>query len=506
MAEHDNVENIPIDIHYNKLLDWLINRRHCNSQWQGKSLQVREKIDAALVDVPDVKEVTALTEGTYLNYFHCLKIVELLQATDSGKKNVFGQYSSQKMQDWANIVKLYEKDGMFLAESAQMLSRNVNYEIPALKKQLAKCHQTQEECTRKERDYANNAINQRKNYESACKKMGIVGKKIKTELASLVHDLPTEFDKIAKCSKQLEPTVLYYDQFITHIMGRDLSSESLKALKHVQSRGNTTTFEWKTGKIPDKVEASSILIDTTDEDDLVENPDDIDWIGEQETIDFGAEIDFGDIADITVESGGDEMGNGEINWEDDTTKHSVQVTESSEDGVAKGELALSMLENPDTRNMFLDDLFELEAFLNQRLVELKGDNSVLSDSQFQSAPESIQLDASQVTNLLEKVQEITQMLTNMRMQQLLLIRNSPRFVNRVNDNLKQILTLADKMNFLERQAVIRRKEALEEQKEVEPKLDIIIKKTKELQKQLQSEISKKYKGRPINIMGEINTI
>ena len=32
---------------------------------------------------------------------------------------------------------------MFVAETAQMLARNVNYEIPALKKQIAKCQQIQ---------------------------------------------------------------------------------------------------------------------------------------------------------------------------------------------------------------------------------------------------------------------------------------------------------------------------------------------------------------------------
>lgn len=50
-----------------------------------------------------------------INYFHCLEIVKILKGTSEGeKKNIFGQYSSQKMKDWNDIIRIYEKDCMFL--------------------------------------------------------------------------------------------------------------------------------------------------------------------------------------------------------------------------------------------------------------------------------------------------------------------------------------------------------------------------------------------------------
>jgi hypothetical protein len=47
------------------------------------------------------------------------------------------------MKDWQDIVRLYEKDNNYLAEAANMLARNVNYEVPGIKRHITKCEQTQ---------------------------------------------------------------------------------------------------------------------------------------------------------------------------------------------------------------------------------------------------------------------------------------------------------------------------------------------------------------------------
>ncbi len=78
-----------------------------------------------------------------IHYFNCLKIVEILKETEKNSKNIFGMYSSQRMKDWNNIISLYQKNNLYLAETASILQRNVAYEIPALKKQIGKCQQQQ---------------------------------------------------------------------------------------------------------------------------------------------------------------------------------------------------------------------------------------------------------------------------------------------------------------------------------------------------------------------------
>lgn len=51
-----------------------------------------------------------------INYFHCLRIVDILKETEAESKNIFGRYSSQRMKDWQEIVKLYEKDNVYLGK------------------------------------------------------------------------------------------------------------------------------------------------------------------------------------------------------------------------------------------------------------------------------------------------------------------------------------------------------------------------------------------------------
>lgn len=50
------------------------------------------------------------------------------------------------MKDWQEIVRLYQKDNAYLAEAANILLRNVKYEIPSIKKQIAKYKQLQQVC------------------------------------------------------------------------------------------------------------------------------------------------------------------------------------------------------------------------------------------------------------------------------------------------------------------------------------------------------------------------
>uniref|UniRef100_A0A8C6LTS9 CDK5 regulatory subunit associated protein 3 n=1 Tax=Nothobranchius furzeri TaxID=105023 RepID=A0A8C6LTS9_NOTFU len=105
----ENIQNLPIDIQTSKLSDWLLDRRHCNVKWQSAIKTIREKINTAIQDMPENEEIKQLLSGSYIHYFHCLRIVEILKGTEASSKNIFGRYSSQRMKVETNSCLCFPK-------------------------------------------------------------------------------------------------------------------------------------------------------------------------------------------------------------------------------------------------------------------------------------------------------------------------------------------------------------------------------------------------------------
>nr|CAG4643277.1 EOG090X07S9 [Ilyocryptus agilis] len=499
-------QNIPIDIQTSKLLDWVINRRHCSKLWPQQITLVREKINLAIRDMPEHKGVTKLLSGTYINYYHCLQIVEILKETEADTRSMFGRYGSQRMKDWQEVVKLYEKDNVYLAESSQMLMRNVTYEIPGLKKSIMKCEQIQQDCDKREAECAKNAKDFREKYKSHCTQMGIEGKDIKKELTELLSCLPEMYNEVASGARKLKEACALYRSFVRQLNSLDGKFECLPVLQHIIEHGNTTVYEWRYGEPPLKIEEAPVFIE-------LEAPATSD-----DAIDFGdAVIDFG--------SGEVELETGDIDWgqidmlpdaheatvdfssADDATVDIVVQSAGVEGGVAKDNEALTMLDYHKTRNMFVDDIMELNAFLRQRLIEMQSTSSQSQTSfSLSQVHSSAEFSVEQLENMLSLTISAADAINRPKLKNLALIRESPRYVDRVATALQQHLKLADKMEANRVATAEKRRAAAAEQGRLQPLVKRLIERTKELQADIEQSISRKYNNRPVHITGGVTTI
>ena len=52
-------------------------------------------------------------------------------------------------------------------------------------------------------------------------------------------------------------------------------TDCVQMLKFIQSHGNVTTYEWRTGSRPVTIQEEWVVIDTKDEEDLNQNVEDV---------------------------------------------------------------------------------------------------------------------------------------------------------------------------------------------------------------------------------------
>lgn len=199
-----------------------------------------------------------------IHYFHCLQIIEILKTTEADTKSVFGRYGSQRMKDWLEIARLYERDGIYLAESAQILVRNVNYELPSVKKQITKFDQLVDEAQKKIQDQTASETVLNAQRTALCQKLGIKGDNLRNEFLEKLHELPKLNEEIAGLVKKLSQAAETYG-----IASKN--AECLPVLRHVIEKGNTTVYEYIHHEAPLSVEEPPIEIKLSGDENAASN-------------------------------------------------------------------------------------------------------------------------------------------------------------------------------------------------------------------------------------------
>lgn len=136
----------------------------------------------------------------------------------------------------------------------------------------------------------------------------------------------------------------------------------------------------------------------------------------------------------------------------------------------------------------------------------ESDNLVISTI-MQDAPKSVQSYTEKDLNkFIELVRDVLNYFKTKKVEQLFRINDSPHYLKRIYDQFMDKKKSIEKFLRYQEQTRLKQKELVVEENAIKEKLNLIIKKTKELQSFMCTDLSKRYNGVRINLMGEINLL
>ncbi|KAI3472149.1 hypothetical protein Pfo_029637 [Paulownia fortunei] len=558
MKNQDEIRNLPIDIAFARLGEWLVDRKRIPVDWRKRMAAVRAKIATSFASLPkDIDPFFLTLDPEGIGYLEAKQIYEILLKSTPESRNIFGRLSGAA-GDWETIVRAYEKDHIFLGEAAQIMVQNVNYEIPYLKKQVQKSQQQLAELERKEADIKRNASLSAAKYSEACQELGLQGINARSELLeTAITSLPSTFSQILEVlsSDSVSRAIEFYSTFVkdAHTDKDKTPGSVLPNLIYLLEKPPSLNVS-VSPEVADAVSAQVCL----DEPALIAGAaDSIDWDITLES----SQIDW-DIGTVETEDNGNGLGPYEIVNASDILPNSphkdgVETHQTSEntEGPTAPDASVSEIswdvsvENPQVggakdvgfvstptgsgstyhytkaeatgsdhdrsqlleteyRNKILDDLFEAKAFLNQRLLELRNEETLSLQHQVQSvAPFVLQQYSSEaIQAMLSDISLAISKLTNRKTRDLIMILNSKRFLDRLVSTLEEKKHHEVKLKEGLRDLYTKRLELQNSLSSSWPKQEAALVKTRELKKLCESTLSRLFDGRPVNIIGEINTL
>nr|CAG4709934.1 unnamed protein product [Naegleria fowleri] len=188
----------------------------------------------------------------------------------------------------------------------------------------------------------------------------------------------------------------------------------------------------------------------------------------------------------------------------DNSQVDTSVNEKNNRAVAEMKMK-SFLDSEDVRARFSSNIFQLYAFIQQRLIETSR-NSTLEADIFRNAPQSIKsLTKDELSQFKKVVSNIISTLNNPHFKQLVLIKTSKKFVERLVQSLTQKVEIMSKVRSNLESVDSQRITLNTSIKKQQPTLEKLKRQTKEYQQYVQQTLSDRL-GKRVLIFGEINKI
>jgi len=508
-----------LDIDYKQVPEWLYERKKLPKDWanrlKGLTLKAEKLFQESEFPTTEIKDFVATNREN--THYHIIdSVVNMLLKTDAAKeKNFLGRYTSKTINEWIALKKLYEKDNLHCADMGKVLAQNVNYEIPAAKKNVKELEQQITECQNKELDYKATIKHLEQEFRSHCEKLGITGEDISNEIPGMLTKIPALLTQVTESIKDplFREALDYYYEFSVHA-NPSLKKEDvvLKYAEYINREGDHLVDVFELKNAGKEVPADLVKKNASKYKKFAK-------FGKknvQQNFDKIIELDF------TVEASGNENPSGGIDWsgfeilggtnnnseakpeeaKKQNENNEFVVIDNEDEVIPEGDTILS---NVDSRNQLLADLNELLFFIRQRILESKGVSGNVVLQAYEESDQGLDLAPEKLQSIVNVINKCIEPLIDSRACQLFILKDQPkaqeRLINHLNDYRSAQKRPRDLIVSTEKKGYEVEKLLAESKKSIQA----ISKETIELKKLLESSI-KNVVSREIHLIGDVNKI
>ena len=496
----------PLDISYNEISTWLANRRKLATDWIKRLREVQSRSAKAFATLPVgfAAQFESCEDGV-VDYPTAKRIRDALAET--AERGYFGGLSGEAAT-WDKIVKSYEKGNLYLGDAGQRILRNVDYEVPFLKKRMDTLDKRAMELTRQKSDCEHRAASSAAAFAKECEALGIGGANWTAEfsgIANRIYDLLRKgFDALA--TESIQTAVAFYRS-----MSQELHETGKASLPIVQQILEKRLEPPSPDRIKD-IHASTPAPSSAKEmigEASGETEVEINWDVAMETL----EGDTG----LTVEMAWEEDGG--INWDIEmepvaetsapstgptTQPRGGEVDKDVKDDATHTAVPASVLcfvWDPSFRHALLDDLYELQSFLTVRSLSDASDAVSLTLSEVLR-----RYDPSETQQHLTHLRSLLDIFTSETTERYLMLKTSKSYADRLLSDLHKKSHREIEWVKLATQAEQERSTVQTELRQVALQLEHLSRQIQDLKLLVEQDISPLFHNRQINIMGKINAV
>ncbi|KAH9587671.1 Unconventional myosin-X, variant 2 [Schistosoma haematobium] len=489
MKDTDQQQLPALLIQSSRINSWLLSRKIIQTDYPKKLKDIDCKVNDYFNKYPEVNVPIFESPSLFLG---CREFLEALAKTDN-KTDFFGR-SSPLVRAWTEVLSLFQKNNLYLAEVGDSINELAAVQVPRCKMFISDRHKNLLDLRQRLKEQSLNLIRKEELLEKVYKEFHVDVKEenIRLRLLEEAGKVPMLLTEFVHSLTSLKTALQLYVSFKNFVLGgfQDDYHEPEKfygccpTLKLLIDSGHVMVFTWKNGCEPEHIERSDDFVPFLLQQEkmkvnqlsmeLCQNvftdsnvPSELNEILWDEN-EVGA-IDFGPFDVESVENIEFEREN-MVSTSSSGTPDNPNVDSASQSNVpssinerkpivASGASARYLLDSVDGRQALLNDLLELNAFLQrfqEDLLERLDNESehqlsrtgcnafkpsggigcdTIQNIIIQNAPNDLSYTSNDISRMIELVKEALNKLTTSSLSQLMMIRTRIGYLDRLTDRL-----------------------------------------------------------------------